>query len=259
MCPLSTYRGKTPCSATRVSVGLHEATLRVSSAGRHGLLRPGVGRHDQRRERHPGHRCRTPPVDPAADSSQEDQHVRSGKGSGKGSQSIAQEAVRYAEGKIGAPYRWGAAGPDAFDCSGLVQWSYRQVGVTLKRTTYDQATQGKPVSRSQLRPGDLVFFTPGRAMSPSMSATTRSSTRPEAARPSRSSPCPATTRRTSTPRAGSSKPPRKTPVTPASERCRVARNSGSSTGTPHRCPPRAARQGHKALMLRAAVRRVVVR
>ena len=97
-------------------------------------------------------------VDPAADSSQEDQHVRSGKGSGKGSQSIAQEAVRYAESKIGAPYRWGAAGPDAFDCSGLVQWSYRQVGVTLKRTTYDQATQGKPVSRSQLRPGDLVFF-----------------------------------------------------------------------------------------------------
>lgn len=100
-------------------------------------------------------------VDPAADSSQEDQHVRSGKGSGKGSQSIAQEAVRYAESKIGAPYRWGAAGPDAFDCSGLVQWSYRQVGVTLKRTTYDQATQGKPVSRSQLRPGDLVFFYSG--------------------------------------------------------------------------------------------------
>ncbi|KUP98339.1 hypothetical protein AC529_02360 [Thermobifida cellulosilytica TB100] len=71
------------------------------------------------------------------------------------------KALRHAESKIGAPYRWGAAGPSAFDCSGLVQWSFRQAGVTLKRTTTDQVTQGSPVSRSQLRPGDLVFFYSG--------------------------------------------------------------------------------------------------
>ncbi|GAA3977679.1 C40 family peptidase [Thermobifida alba] len=100
-------------------------------------------------------------VDPGADSSQEEQHVRGSRGGDRSRSSTAEEALRHAESKIGAPYRWGAAGPDSFDCSGLVQWSYRQAGVTLKRTTHDQVTQGRPVSRSQLRPGDLVFFYSG--------------------------------------------------------------------------------------------------
>ncbi|MEY9214123.1 C40 family peptidase [Thermobifida halotolerans] len=99
-------------------------------------------------------------ADPGAESAQEEQHVRGNRNGDRGS-STAEEALRHAESRIGAPYRWGAAGPNAFDCSGLVQWSYRQAGVTLKRTTRGQVTQGQPVSRSDLRPGDLVFFYSG--------------------------------------------------------------------------------------------------
>jgi peptidoglycan DL-endopeptidase CwlO len=66
-------------------------------------------------------------------------------------------AVRAALSRLGRPYVWGAAGPSQFDCSGLVQWSYARAGVHLGRTTYQQITEGIPVSRSQVRPGDLVF------------------------------------------------------------------------------------------------------
>jgi peptidoglycan DL-endopeptidase CwlO len=67
-------------------------------------------------------------------------------------------AMSHAMGKIGAPYRWGAEGPNAFDCSGLVQWSFENVGVDLPRTSRAMSKVGTPVAESQLRPGDLVFF-----------------------------------------------------------------------------------------------------
>ncbi len=66
-------------------------------------------------------------------------------------------AVRSALSRLGRPYVWGATGPDQFDCSGLVQWSYAQAGLHLDRTTYQQINDGFPVARSQVRPGDLVF------------------------------------------------------------------------------------------------------
>jgi cell wall-associated NlpC family hydrolase len=66
-------------------------------------------------------------------------------------------AVRAALSRLGRPYVWGATGPDQFDCSGLVQWSYAQAGIHLDRTTYQQINDGVPVPRSQVRPGDLVF------------------------------------------------------------------------------------------------------
>lgn len=66
-------------------------------------------------------------------------------------------AVRAALSRLGRPYVWGATGPDRFDCSGLVQWSYGQAGIHLDRTTYDQINDGIAVPRSQIRPGDLVF------------------------------------------------------------------------------------------------------
>jgi peptidoglycan DL-endopeptidase CwlO len=66
-------------------------------------------------------------------------------------------AVRAALSRLGRPYVWGATGPNQFDCSGLVQWSYRQAGINLDRTTYDQINDGVPVPPSQIRPGDLVF------------------------------------------------------------------------------------------------------
>lgn len=66
-------------------------------------------------------------------------------------------AVRAALSRLGRPYVWGATGPDQFDCSGLVQWSYAQAGIHLARTTYQQINDGIPVPRAQVRPGDLVF------------------------------------------------------------------------------------------------------
>lgn len=65
--------------------------------------------------------------------------------------------VRAALSRLGRPYVWGATGPDQFDCSGLVQWSYGQAGIHLGRTTYQQIHDGIPVPRAQVRPGDLVF------------------------------------------------------------------------------------------------------
>ena len=71
--------------------------------------------------------------------------------------SRAQTAVRAALSRLGCPYVWGAAGPDRFDCSGLVTWAYAQAGVPLHRTTYDQIHDGLPIAAAQIRPGDLVF------------------------------------------------------------------------------------------------------
>ncbi|MFF3915294.1 NlpC/P60 family protein [Streptomyces sp. NPDC001852] len=73
----------------------------------------------------------------------------------------AAAAVDYAYAKLGSPYVWGAAGPNAFDCSGLVQAAYRAAGISLPRTTYAQIDAGRRVSRSELQPGDLVFFYSG--------------------------------------------------------------------------------------------------
>lgn len=58
-------------------------------------------------------------------------------------------ALQNALGKIGAPYRYGASGPSAFDCSGLVHWAYGQEGVSLPRTSRAMASAGVPVSRSR--------------------------------------------------------------------------------------------------------------
>ncbi len=59
---------------------------------------------------------------------------------------------------LGKPYVYAASGPNAFDCSGLVWYVYRQLGISLPRTSYPQARSGIPVSRSELMPGDLVLF-----------------------------------------------------------------------------------------------------
>ncbi len=75
--------------------------------------------------------------------------------------SIGAEALRYALTRRGDPYVWGAAGPSAFDCSGLVMWAYAQVGISLPHYTVDQYNMGIHVAQSQLQPGDLVFFYAG--------------------------------------------------------------------------------------------------
>ena len=72
--------------------------------------------------------------------------------------SRAGAAVSFAYAKLGSPYVWGATGPDAFDCSGLIQAAYRSAGISVPRTTYAQIDSGRRVSRTELLPGDLVFF-----------------------------------------------------------------------------------------------------
>jgi cell wall-associated NlpC family hydrolase len=67
-------------------------------------------------------------------------------------------AVDHAMSKVGSPYRYGASGPNAFDCSGLVSWAFKKAGKSLPRTSRAQSQVGTPVSRAELQPGDLVFF-----------------------------------------------------------------------------------------------------
>jgi peptidoglycan DL-endopeptidase CwlO len=67
-------------------------------------------------------------------------------------------AMRNALSKVGAPYRYGSAGPNAFDCSGLVSWAFKNAGTSLPRSSRTMSTVGKAVSKSDLQPGDLVFF-----------------------------------------------------------------------------------------------------
>jgi cell wall-associated NlpC family hydrolase len=71
---------------------------------------------------------------------------------------IGAEALRWALRARGKPYMWGAAGPNAFDCSGLVMWAYAKVGISLPHYTGAQWQMGIHVSRRDLQPGDLVFF-----------------------------------------------------------------------------------------------------
>ena len=67
-------------------------------------------------------------------------------------------AVGVAMSELGKPYVWAASGPDSFDCSGLVVYSFAAVGKSLPHSTYALYSMGAPVSRDQLEPGDLVFF-----------------------------------------------------------------------------------------------------
>jgi len=66
--------------------------------------------------------------------------------------------LRAAMSRRGLPYIWGAAGPTSFDCSGLVQWSFAQAGITMPRVAADQALAGPAVPVSRLQPGDLLFY-----------------------------------------------------------------------------------------------------
>jgi cell wall-associated NlpC family hydrolase len=96
---------------------------------------------------------------------QEAANHQSSGGSGGGqdfgstvSAATEQAALQQAESQLGKPYEWGAAGPDTYDCSGLVMWSYAQVGVHVDHWTGDQWNEGAHIPLSALRAGDLLFF-----------------------------------------------------------------------------------------------------
>ncbi len=70
----------------------------------------------------------------------------------------ASIAVETAYAQLGKPYRWGASGPDSFDCSGLTMYSWRKAGVSLPHSSRAQYSATRRVAREDLQPGDLVFF-----------------------------------------------------------------------------------------------------
>jgi peptidoglycan DL-endopeptidase CwlO len=69
-----------------------------------------------------------------------------------------QSAVAAALSKVGSPYRYGAAGPNSFDCSGLVMWALRQAGVSVPHSSYAQYGLGTAVAPNAIQAGDLIFF-----------------------------------------------------------------------------------------------------
>ncbi len=77
---------------------------------------------------------------------------------GGGSSGSSSSAVAAARSKLGQPYEYGGESDGGWDCSGLVQWAFAQVGVTLPRTSFSQFGAGTPVDRASIQAGDLVFF-----------------------------------------------------------------------------------------------------
>ena len=71
---------------------------------------------------------------------------------------IGVQAVEITKSYLGTPYVWGGTTPKGFDCSGLVQYAYKQAGVDISRTTYTQVKEGRQVAKDELKVGDLVFF-----------------------------------------------------------------------------------------------------
>jgi cell wall-associated NlpC family hydrolase len=88
-------------------------------------------------------------------------------GSPHGSSSAGTEAVAWAKQQLGLPYRWGGAGPDSYDCSGLTMRAWQHAGVALPHYAASQYAQSAKVPYSGIRPGDLIFYAtdPGRPSS----------------------------------------------------------------------------------------------
>ena len=75
-----------------------------------------------------------------------------------GGSTLAERAVKLARAQLGVPYVWGGSSPAGFDCSGLVSWVYGRLGISLPHNAAALYDVGRPVPLSEMRPGDLVFF-----------------------------------------------------------------------------------------------------
>ncbi len=116
----------------------------------------------ERREREAAERAAREAAERAAREAAQQERQQTSQGAPASSER-AQKAVDAALSQVGKPYRWGASGPDSYDCSGLTMWAWRQAGVSLPRTSRQQYAATQRISRSELRPGDFVFFAkPGR-------------------------------------------------------------------------------------------------
>lgn len=85
-----------------------------------------------------------------------DAHAKKGKQQNRSSKIL--KATNIALKQIGDPYRYGAAGPGSFDCSGLIQFSFRNAGISVPRTSSAQAGHTRRISKAKLKRGDLMFF-----------------------------------------------------------------------------------------------------
>ncbi|CAL9637358.1 MULTISPECIES: C40 family peptidase [Streptomyces] len=77
---------------------------------------------------------------------------------------IASKALKVAASKKGSPYRWGATGPNRFDCSGLTLYSFKKAGKKLPRTAAQQYNKSRHISARNRKAGDLVFFHSGSSV-----------------------------------------------------------------------------------------------
>jgi cell wall-associated NlpC family hydrolase len=95
-------------------------------------------------------------------------YAAQGTDPGASQRSAAVAAIAFARAQLGKPYQWGAQGPGAYDCSGLVWAAYAAAGVHIARTTYQWQQDGPAVPLSQIQPGDLLFYagSDGTATSP---------------------------------------------------------------------------------------------
>ena len=80
-----------------------------------------------------------------------------GKYAAQGGSNVVATAIAFAKAQIGKPYQLGAAGPDAYDCSGLLYAAYAAAGIHIARTTYQWQQDGPVIPLSQIQPGDLLF------------------------------------------------------------------------------------------------------
>ncbi len=76
----------------------------------------------------------------------------------RGTFTAGNRVVQIAKQYLGTPYVYGGSGPNGFDCSGFTSFVYRQLGYSINRVANDQLANGVPVSKNELRPGDLVMF-----------------------------------------------------------------------------------------------------
>lgn len=93
-------------------------------------------------------------TDSAAADTQAAQATPAAAPTGAANSSVVAIAMQY----VGSPYVWGASGPSAFDCSGFTSYVYAQVGISLPRTSGEQAVAGTQVSAAEAQPGDLVTW-----------------------------------------------------------------------------------------------------
>ena len=119
-----------------------------------------------RRARGPGGDCAPPGGIPPGDVAPPDGAIAPDLGTGEGT-IVVQAALT----SIGSPYTWGGAGPNQFDCSGLVMWAFQQAGISLPHSSQALAQGGQAVDMSQMQPGDVVTYYSDASTPGSTSAT----------------------------------------------------------------------------------------